>query len=156
MRESPYPVSKEWALVKSRRWLSYEENTGLMLPDNLVLQGKPEIQISVLNLLITSTLVTHLKLQRTVGATPDTNTWVGYNLIHWVITYMEFSFSVNLRNSTKIYLGKTLSFSILLSAERNHLITKFSSTLGICLNCCFCMTLSSFFFFQLLFLSFLF
>ena len=45
-----------------------------MLPDNLVLQGKPEIQISVLNLLITSTLVTHLKLQRTVGATSDTNT----------------------------------------------------------------------------------
>lgn len=47
---------------------------------------------------------------------------------------MEFSFSLNLRNSTKIYLVKTLSSSILLSAERNHLITKFSSTLGICLN----------------------
>ena len=47
---------------------------GLMLPHNLVLQGKPEIQISVLNLRITSTLVTHLKLQRTVGATPNTNT----------------------------------------------------------------------------------
>ena len=136
MRESPYLVSKEWALIKSRRQLSYE-NTDVMLPDNLVLQGKPEIQISVFNL-ITSTRVTHLKLYRTVGAIPNTNTWVGYNLIHWVITYMEFSFSLNLRNSTKIHLVKTLSSYILLSIERNHLITKFSSTLAICLNCCFC------------------